>query len=221
MPFDLQASPQLAPHHINLRLGLGTRGIIEPAVAGSCERSFAPGDDDCNGSTIGSWSARRERQTRRGVLNWERLSNNKPCSASAYQLNSLVIAIGGDQAAIALKAAPNIGLSAPVLPWPVPRRPEPIGRAQPAARRMPFRPRIVEHQVCWIPRAANCRHAHHEGPQFSDLAPLAASDGASARALNHAVRERKFHDLAIRSVVSRRARRRAAITPQWPHFFAR
>ena len=38
------------------------------------------------------------------MLNWERPSNNKPCSARAYQLNSLVIAAGGDQAAIALKA---------------------------------------------------------------------------------------------------------------------
>jgi hypothetical protein len=33
----------------------------------------------------------------------------------------------------------------------------------------------------------------HEGPQFGDLAPLAAFDGASARALDHVVVERKFH----------------------------
>src|ERR1039458_879402 len=33
----------------------------------------------------------------------------------------------------------------------------------------------------------------HKGPQFGDLAPLAAFDGASARALDHAVLERKFH----------------------------
>src|ERR1700730_9747799 len=110
LPFDLQASPQLAQHHINLCLGLATRGIIEPAVAGSCERSFAPGDDDATGAPIGSWSPLRERQTRRGVLNWERLSNTKPCSASAYQLNSLVIAAGGDQAAIAPEGGPKYRL---------------------------------------------------------------------------------------------------------------
>jgi len=33
----------------------------------------------------------------------------------------------------------------------------------------------------------------HEGPQFGDLAPLAAFDGASARALNHAVVDREVH----------------------------
>ena len=33
----------------------------------------------------------------------------------------------------------------------------------------------------------------HKGPQFGDLAPLAAFDGASARALDHTVLEREFH----------------------------
>jgi hypothetical protein len=47
------------------------------------------------------------------VLNWERLSNNKPCSASAYQLNSLVIAGGVDQAAIAPEGGPKYRLVGP------------------------------------------------------------------------------------------------------------
>jgi hypothetical protein len=53
--------------------------------------------------------------------------------------------------------------------------------------------RIVEHQVCWMAESSQIAATRtHEGPQFCDLAPLAAFDGASARALNHAVLERKF-----------------------------
>jgi hypothetical protein len=98
--------------------------------------------------------------TRRGVLNWERLSNNKPCSASAYQLNSLVIAAGGDQAAMAPEGGPKYRLVGAGAPWPVPRRPEPTGRAQPAARRMPISP-------------ANCRTSSLLDSESSQLPPRA------------------------------------------------
>jgi hypothetical protein len=44
----------------------------------------------------------------------------------------------------------------------------------------------------WL-KTANFPARSHEGPQFGDIAPLAAFNDTVARAFDHAVLERKFH----------------------------
>jgi hypothetical protein len=113
------------------------------------------------------------------VLNWERPSNNKPCSARAYQLNSLVIAAGGDQAAIAPEGGPKYRLVGAGASLARPRRPGRLAERSRPRGECHFARELSNIKSAGFREQPIAATRAHEGPRAGDLAPLAASDGAS------------------------------------------